>query len=83
MTEPRLHLGDEPVLTDDEVREMLRAHLRSRYKTRRVAAAAWGVSRPFISQMLGGQRLVPERIAAEMGLKRVQVLGYVRSAGHG
>lgn len=68
----------DALLTGEQTRRLLSTHVAKRYGTQRAAADAWGVSRPFVSQMLAGKRLIPDAIAAEIGVKRVRVTGYVK-----
>lgn len=43
-------------LTADQVRALLRGHVTAHYRTQNAAAAAWGVSSPFVNRVLQGVR---------------------------
>jgi hypothetical protein len=58
-------------LTADDVRKLLRAHIRDRYITQSAAAEAWGVSKTVVSDVLARHRSPSGVMLDDLGLERV------------
>jgi hypothetical protein len=50
-----------------------------KHETQRAAAMALGVSAPFLTMVLKGNRQIPSRVLLKLGLKKATVVTYRRT----
>lgn len=61
------------ILTPDEVRDRLRAHIAHCYSSQSEAARQWNVSPVFVCRVLKGDKPPTEIMLAELGLERAVI----------
>lgn len=58
-------------LDADQVRTLLREHIRHRYGSQAEAGRIWGLSAAFVNMVLLGHKLPNDVMLAEVGLERI------------
>lgn len=67
-------------LQEVDIRAVVREHIKKKYKTQAKAAAAWGISAGYVSDVLSGNRMMPDVMANDAGYELVShVAEWVRA----
>lgn len=59
-------------LEEVDIRAVVKAHVKKKYGTQVAAAAAWGLSPAYVSDVLNGHRMMPDVMANDAGYEIVQ-----------
>ena len=60
-------------MTQDEVRQRLWMHIKTKHKTGKAAARHWGISESMVSSVLNGRKAPTAAMLEEIGLVRLTV----------
>lgn len=59
-------------LEEVDIRAVVKAHIKKKYATQAAAAAAWNLSPGYVSDVLNGNRMMPDVMANDAGYEIVQ-----------
>jgi hypothetical protein len=58
-------------LEEVDIRAVVKAHIKKHYGTQKAAADAWGLSAGYVSDVLNGNRMMPDVMANDAGYELV------------